>query len=90
MNMETIVSLGRQTLETTLATGAPLLGLVMLVSLLINVGQVLTSLQDMTLSTVPRLAVAAVGLFLMMPWMLHRLMTFTLQLFSDFRPFTNQ
>lgn len=89
MDMGTIVSLGRQTLETTLAIGAPLLVLVMLVSLLINVGQVLTSLQDVTLSTVPRLAVVAAGLFVMLPWMLRRLMTFTLQLFSDFRPFAN-
>jgi len=89
MDMETVVALGRQTLETALWMGAPLLLLVMLVSLLINVGQVLTSLQDVTLSTVPRLAVVAVGLFLMMPWMLRRLMIFALQLFSDFRPFVN-
>ncbi len=88
--MEMIVSLARQTLGVTLAIGAPLLALVMIVSLVINVGQVLTSLQDMTLSTVPRLAVVAAGLFLLMPWMLHRLMSFTLQLFSDFRPFANQ
>jgi len=87
--METIIGLGRQTLETSLSVGAPLLLLVMLVGLLINVGQVLTSLQDVTLSTVPRLAVAAVGLFLLMPWMLRRLVLFALQIFSDFRPFLN-
>jgi len=87
--MEIIIGLGRQTLETALSMAAPLLVLVMLTSLLINVGQVLTSLQDMTLSTVPRLAVAAAGLFLLMPWMLRRLMMFALQLFSDFRPYVN-
>jgi len=87
--METIVGLGRQTLETALLIGAPLLALVMVVGLVVNVGQVLTSLQDVTISTVPRLAVVAVGLFLMMPWMLRRLVTFALQLFSDFRPFVN-
>jgi len=89
MGMETIVGLGRQTLETALLVGAPLLVLVMLVGLLINIGQVLTSLQDVTLSTVPRLAVAAGGLFLLMPWMLKRLVTFALQIFSDFHPFLN-
>ncbi len=89
MEMETIVALGRQTLETTLAVGAPVLLLVMVVSLVINVGQVLTSLQDMTLSTVPRLAAVAVGLFLLMPWMLHRLTAFTLALFSDFARYVN-
>lgn len=89
MEMETVIGLARQTLETTLCVGAPLLLLVMVVSLVINVGQVLTSLQDVTLSTVPRLAVVAGGLFLMMPWMLRRLVMFALQMFSDFRPFLN-
>lgn len=89
MGMETIVGLGRQTLETSLLVGAPLLVLVMVVGLLINIGQVLTSLQDVTLSTVPRLAVAAGGLLLMMPWMLRRLVMFALAIFSDFRPFLN-
>lgn len=84
-----VVSLGRQTLETALLIGAPLLVVVTVVSVLINVGQVLTSLQDVTISTVPRLAVVAVTAFLLMPWMLRRLVMITLHLFSDFRPFVN-
>jgi flagellar biosynthesis protein FliQ len=89
MGMEAVVGLTRQTLETALWVGAPLLLIVTLVSLLINVGQVLTSLQDVTISTVPRLAVVAITTFLLMPWMLRRMVMFTLHLFSDFRPFTN-
>lgn len=87
--MEMVISLGRQTLQTTLLIGAPLLVIVTVVSLLINIGQVLTSLQDITISTVPRLAVVGVTAFLLMPWMLRRLVMFTLQLFSDFRQFVN-
>lgn len=87
--METVVSLGRLTLETALWVGAPLLVIVTVVSLVINVGQVLTSLQDVTISTVPRLAVVAITAFLLMPWMMRRLMMFTLKLFSDFHPFVN-
>jgi flagellar biosynthesis protein FliQ len=49
--------------------------------------QVLTSLQDMTVSTVPRLAAVAAAVLMLMPWMVRRIGTFTLQLFSDFRPF---
>jgi flagellar biosynthesis protein FliQ len=89
MGMETIVGLGRQTLQTTLWIGGPLLVVVMLISLVVNIGQVLTSLQDVTLSTVPRLIAVAVLLFLMMPWMLRRLMMFALQLFGDFHPYVN-
>jgi flagellar biosynthetic protein FliQ len=77
----------RRTIETALWMGAPLLIVATVVSLLINVAQVLTSLQDATVSTVPRLfAVAAATLFLL-PWMTHRLAAFTVQILSDFRPF---
>lgn len=89
MGMDTVVSLCRLTLETALWVGAPLLIIVTLVSLLINVGQVLTSLQDVTISTVPRLAVVAIMAFLLMPWMMRRLMIFTIKLLSDFHPFVN-
>ena len=89
MGMDAVIGLSRETLQTALMVGAPLLLIVTVVSLLINVGQVLTSLQDVTISAVPRLAVVAATTFLLMPWMLHRLVMFTLHLFSDFRPFTN-
>jgi flagellar biosynthetic protein FliQ len=87
--METVIALGRQTLETALWMAAPILLLMMVVSLVINLGQVLTSLQDITLSTVPRLVVAAGALFLLMPWMLRRETQFALQLFSDFHQYVN-
>jgi flagellar biosynthetic protein FliQ len=58
-----------------------------LVSVAINVVQVLTSLQEATISTVPRLAAVAISAFFLMPWMARHLARFTLQLFSDFRPF---
>jgi flagellar biosynthetic protein FliQ len=89
MGMDAVIGLSRETLQTALMVGAPLLLIVTVVSLLINVGQVLTSLQDVTISAVPRLAVVAATTFLLMPWMLRRLVMFTLHLFSDFRPFTN-
>ena len=58
-----------------------------MVGLLINVVQVLTSLQESTLSAVPRLFAVAAAALLLMPWMARRLSLFTLQVFSDFRPF---
>lgn len=87
MGAENMVELMRRTIETALWMGAPLLIIATLVSLLINVVQVLTSLQEMTVSTVPRLFAVAAATLLLMPWMSHRLTNFTLQMFSDFRPF---
>ena len=87
MGSEHIVEIMRHTLETALWMGAPLLIVATLIGLLINVVQVLTSLQDATVSTVPRLFAVAAAALLLMPWMARRLGLFTVQLFSDFRPF---
>jgi flagellar biosynthesis protein FliQ len=81
------VALLRHTIETAVWMGAPLLLAAVAVGLLINVVQVLTSLQDMTVSTVPRLAAVATAVLLLMPWMARRITVFTVQLFSDFHPF---
>ncbi len=87
MGSEGVIAMMRHTLETALWMGAPLLIVATVVGLLINVVQVLTSLQETTVSTVPRLFAVAAATVLLMPWMAHRLTAFTLQMFSDFRPF---
>jgi flagellar biosynthesis protein FliQ len=87
MGSDQIVALLRHTLETALWIGAPLLIAGLAVGLMINVVQVLTSLQDMTVSTVPRLAAVAAAVLLLMPWMVRRVGVFTVQLLSDLRPF---
>jgi flagellar biosynthetic protein FliQ len=87
MGTEQVVTLFRGTLQMALLMGAPLLLIAVAVSLLVNVVQVLTSLQDQTLSTVPRLAAVALAILLLFPWMLRRLMVFTIAMWSDFHPF---
>ncbi|HTY83624.1 MAG TPA: flagellar biosynthetic protein FliQ [Silvibacterium sp.] len=87
MGSDHVVEILRRTIETALWMGAPLLVIATVVGLLINVVQVLTSLQETTISTVPRLFAVAAATVLLMPWMVRRLASFTLQLFSDFRPF---
>jgi len=87
MGSDQIVALLRHTIETALWMGAPLLGAAVVVGLLINVVQVLTSLQDPTVSTVPRLAAVAAAIFFLMPWMVRRIAMFTVEMLSDLRPF---
>ena len=87
MSTQETVELARHTLEIALLIAAPLLVVATVVSLLINVAQVLTSLQETTLSTVPRLMAVAATIFVLMPWMARRLAAFTVMLFSDFRPY---
>jgi flagellar biosynthetic protein FliQ len=85
MPLQQIVGLGQKSLMEVLLLAGPILGIAIIVSLLVNIAQVLTSLQEMTISTVPRLLAAAAGLFFLMPWMWRHLGQFTVQMLSDFR-----
>lgn len=87
MNTEEVVTLARHSLVMALWLGAPLLIVATVVSLLVNVVQTLTSLQDATISTVPRLAAVAAASLLFLPWMLRKLMLYTVALWSDFHPY---
>ncbi len=86
MPMGDIVTLGRKTLEAALLVSAPILLIATVVSVLISIVQVLTSIQDSTVSTVPRLAATAAAALLLMPWMLRKLAAFTVATFSEFHP----
>jgi flagellar biosynthetic protein FliQ len=85
MGVDQVVFLGRTVLEEVILLAGPILGVAILVSLLVNVFQVLTSLQDMTVSSVARLIATGSALFLAMPWMWRHLAHFTSAMFSNFQ-----
>jgi flagellar biosynthesis protein FliQ len=88
MPVTEVVELTRRTLEAAFLISAPILAAAMLMSALISLGQVLTSMQDATLSTVPRIAAVGAFAFWLTPWMMRKLVMFTIALFSDFRHFS--
>lgn len=87
MSAEMAVDLARKTMETAFLVSAPILLVAMVVGLLISLLQVMTSVQDMTLSTVPRLFAVGLATFLLLPWSLRAVVRFTLQVLTDFRRF---
>ena len=54
---------------------SPILAIAVTVSLLINIVQVLTSLQETTISAVPRLLAVGSGIFFLMPWMWRQIVS---------------
>ncbi|KQO35415.1 flagellar biosynthetic protein FliQ [Acidovorax sp. Leaf84] len=65
---------------TGLLVCLPVLGLTMLVGLLISVVQVVTQVQEMSLTFVPKLLTAGVAIVVFGPWMLKKLGQFATQL----------
>ena len=84
MGPDEVVSIGRAMLVEVAILIAPLLIITVAVSFVVNIVQVLTSLQDQTLSAVPRLLATGGALFFLMPWMWRHLGLYTLHLLSDF------
>jgi flagellar biosynthetic protein FliQ len=82
-----VVDICRHTLLQVLLLAAPILAIAVAVSLTVNVVQVLTSLQEATLSSVPRLLAVAAAAFFMMPWMWRQMGQYTVKLLSDFHPY---
>ena len=82
-----IVEICRHTLLEVLMLAAPILAIAVVVSLLVNIAQVLTSLQEATISAVPRLLAVAAAAFFFMPWMWRQMGLYTIKLLSDFHPY---
>ncbi len=67
---------------TGLVVCLPILGLTMLVGLLISILQVVTQVQEMSLTFVPKLFTAGISLLMFGPWMLRKLGQFATQLWT--------
>ena len=68
---------------TGLMVCLPVLGITMLVGLAVSVVQVLTQIQEMSLSFVPKLVAAGLAVLAFGPWMLRTLCRFTVSLWSQ-------
>ena len=83
MTPEFVVQIIRQALMMTFWLSAPLLAIGLAVGILISLVQIVTSIQDSGFSTVPRLAAFLAGLLLLMPWMLEKIMGYTILLLAN-------
>jgi flagellar biosynthetic protein FliQ len=83
MGHETLIDLAKTTLLTALMICAPALVVGMAVGLLVSFFQTVTSLQEQTLTIVPKMLAVLATIVLMMPWILGTLREYTATLFSN-------
>jgi flagellar biosynthesis protein FliQ len=87
MSQEMILKLAKDTLEVTLMVSAPLLLVSLIVGVFISIAQVVTSIQDMTLSFVPRVIAVFLAFLFLFPWMSNTLLAFTRELLGNLERF---
>ena len=83
MTPDMVAELMRQLVKEAMILSAPLLVATALLSFVLSLVQTLTSLQEQSLTSVPRLAAVAVILLVGMPWFLERMAAYTRILLAD-------
>jgi flagellar biosynthesis protein FliQ len=74
--------LGRQALWMTMLICAPLLGIALVVGLLVGIFQAATSINEQTLSFIPKLVALGLTLSVFGGWMINALVDYTKVLFG--------
>jgi flagellar biosynthetic protein FliQ len=83
MSPELIMTLGQETIKTTLLLSAPLLACALIVGLIVSIFQAVTQINEATLSFIPKILAIAGALIICAPWMLDVLTKFTTTLFEN-------
>lgn len=85
MGPDQTVEMMRRLLLEAMLLSAPMLVSAAIISLLVSLLQTLTSVQEQTLTAVPRLLVVFGIAMVTMPWTVHRLVAFTVHLWTGFQ-----
>lgn len=81
---ESTVDLVREMLLITLKIAAPILTAGIVVGLAISLLQSITSIQEQTLAIVPKIVAMLVVAVVLLPWIVARLIAFTVEMFTSF------
>ena len=87
MNQEMVIKMAKDALQVTLMISAPMLLVSLVVGILVSIAQVVTSIQDMTLSYVPKVIAVFLAFLFVFPWMMTMLSSYTTQLFGHLERF---
>lgn len=88
MNAEMVLFVGRRTLETGLLLSAPVLIVALLCGIVVSLFQAVTSMRDMTLGVVVKIAGVGITLLLAGGWMLQVALGFTQEIFDTIQALT--
>lgn len=83
MTPESVAHLVGQMFSAAFWIAAPLLAIGLIAGILVSLVQVVTSIQDSSFNTIPRLGAFLGGCLILMPWMVHRSMDYAISIFAN-------
>jgi flagellar biosynthetic protein FliQ len=83
MNQDTVVNLATQAMILALKIAGPILLLGLIIGLLVSIFQAVTSIQEQSLSFIPKIVGVAVLIVVLGPWMLDQLVGYAQNLYMS-------
>ena len=84
ITQEAVLDIDREAIYTTIITSAPLLLISLIVGLIVSIFQTVTSIQEQTLTFVPKIIAIFLVMMLCGSWMLDTMSGFMTDLWSKF------
>ncbi len=83
VTLDQVISIGKETIGTTLLVAAPCLVISVVVGLIISIFQATTQIHDQTLSFVPKILAVMLSMMIFGGWMLKVVIDFTQRLLEN-------
>lgn len=84
MTEELLVEILKDAFMTAFIVLLPILAVAMIVGIIVSIFQAATSIQEMTLTFVPKIFFTVLTIVILLPWIIDTLVTFTEKYFTMF------
>lgn len=84
MTIDDVTAVAQTAIYTIIKCAAPLLLVSLCVGLIISIFQTVTSIQEQTLTFVPKILAIFLGLIIMGHWIMNNMVEYMINLWSDF------
>ena len=84
MTEELVIEILKEVFYTTFIILLPVLGVSLVVGVVVSIFQAATSIQETTLTFVPKILVTAITIILLLPWMMDKVISFTTKILTMF------
>ena len=84
MDQAFIIDFAMESFKTTLLLSAPMLGFGLVTGLAVSIFQAVTSIQEITLTFIPKILAVFLSIQLFFPWLMQLMLTFTSKIFTNF------
>ena len=83
MDQDTVVTLATQAMTLAMEIAGPMLLVGLVIGLVVSIFQAVTSIQEQTLSFIPKIVGLAALIVILGPWMLDQLVTYAQNLYMS-------